>query len=340
MSNTDDWKRIVVGGIAALGGIATIGWTLWYLTPVAATSGGSTQPGWAALDRWQALGMLAVAVGIAFGVAAMLRFALAPLIAPSPAAAPSADADITLRSRIAPIVLSIGSIAIVVLALGLIIAFVVLTILKVDPVVTKIDTLLTGVFSTVLPVVATWVGTVLAFYFGSENFRQAAQNTREALSGQLAPKSKITDVMIPFERIASLDADSKTAAGEIKIEDVINTMSEAATRVIIFNKGTQVPIYVIRSGIPPMPDDWITADYKVGSSGAGKFITDYLAAVRDGKKNQDDAENFRFIAEDATPEAALALMAKEKVDDLFITKDGQPTSRVLGWVASHDLRPK
>ena len=33
-------------------------------------------------------------------------------------------------------------------------------------------------------------------------------------------------------------------------------------------------------------------------------------------------------------------MIKEGVDDVFITKDGQKTSRVLGWVTSHDLLNK
>jgi hypothetical protein len=335
-------QRALVGIVAALGGIATIGWSLWYLAPVSVTSDGKSQASWGASDRWQALAMLAVAVCIAFGVTAMLRFALAPLIPRSDTpSAGSTEADTALRGRIAPIVLSIGSVAIVVLALGLIISFVLLsTVRDVPQVSSKIDTLLTGVFTAVLPVVATWVGTVPAFYFGSENFRQAAQNTREALSDRLAPRRKITDVMIPAERIARLDADSPTDAETKKMEDVIHMMSEAATRVIVFNKATQEPIYVIRSSVPPMPENWVTGDYQVGPGSTGKTIKDYLDTVdKDAKKNRVDAENFRFIDENATPEAALALMAKERVDDLFVTKDGQK-GRVLGWAASHDLRPR
>jgi hypothetical protein len=318
-------KGTFVRVAAALGGIGIIIWSLWYLIPVSA--GGT-------LDRWQALAMLAVTVCIASGVTAMLRFALAPLTPRSSMSSTASPED--LRSRIAPIVLSIGSVAIVLLALALIISFVVLTTISppVQAISTKIDTLLTGVFTSVLPVLATWVGTVLAFYFGSENFRQAAQNTREALG--VTPKKKITDVMIPFERIAQLSAESETAAGDITMDDVIHTMSEAASRVIIFNKATKTPIYVIRSSIPPMPDDWITADYRVGSGSTGKHVKDYLAVA----KNQADAENFRFVGENATAEAALALMAKEGVDDVFITKDGQPNSRVLGWATSHDLSAK
>ena len=52
----------------------------------------------------------------------------------------------------------------------------------------KIDTLLMGVFTAVLPVFATWVGTVLAFYFSNKSFRQAAKAAQEA--GLLSSKRR------------------------------------------------------------------------------------------------------------------------------------------------------
>ncbi|MEK7996356.1 MAG: hypothetical protein AAB403_21360, partial [Planctomycetota bacterium] len=279
----------------------------------------------------------------------MLRFALRPLVATNSAGA-DADANVALRSRIAPLILSIGSIAIVLLALGLIIAFVFLATGTgaIPQVSSKIDVLLTGVFTSVLPVVATWVGTVLAFYFGSENFRQAAQNTREVLASQQKATNKITDLMVPFERIARVNADNDAGALKTKMLDVIHMMSEAATRIIVFNKDTQTPLYIIRSTIPPMPKGWLGPDFKTTKitnglkddektpkePGEFKYISDYLAA----DKNKEDATNFRFISADATTEDVLALMAKDRVDDVFITKDGQGTSRVLGWVTASSLR--
>jgi len=318
-----DLKTILVGVAVAVVGLATLGAIFYYI--VASGAG--------AAHQWQRLGMFAVAVAIAFAVVAMLRFALAPLISPQPAPR-TTDADAAIRSRIAPLVLSIGSIAIVVLAAALIVAFAILAYVTPQSLGSKVDTLLTGVFTTVLPVIATWVGTVLAFYFGSENFRQAAQSTREAL-GQLAPKKKITDVMIPYERIAHLEAENDQAAGQMSMLKVIHTMSEAAPRIIVFTAKTHTPLYVIRSGSPPMPQGWITSDYQETDAVQQKTINDYLN--ENNGQNKTDAVKFRFIDQDATPEAALALMTKEGVDDLFITKDGQKTSPVLGWVAAQDL---
>jgi hypothetical protein len=124
------------------------------------------------------------------------------------------------------------------------------------------------------------------------------------------------------------------------MEDVIHMMSEAARRVIIFDKAQQCPIFVIRSSVPPMPTGWIKGDFTLGDDSKGKTVQDYLEfSGKDGQKNRADATAFKFIAEDATPEDALALMARERIDDLFITKDGKP-GRVLGWATSHDLTGK
>ena len=85
----------------------------------------------------------------------MLRFALAPLARGKPRsttapATTQTDADAAVRRWITPIVFGVGSGAIIVLALGLVIAFSVLAAYQ-DALKGKIDTLLNGVFGAVLP---------------------------------------------------------------------------------------------------------------------------------------------------------------------------------------------
>jgi len=339
----DTGPQKFVGVICAAGALGTLAWVCAKIVLPVGTGG--------SIDRWQTagtLGLLAIAVVIAFAVAALLRFALAPLIPSSPSpsnpAPASGDGDAGVRGKIGPMVLAIGSMAIVVLALALIISFAVLAYANSGQLTTKVDVLLTNVFTTVLPVVATWVGTVLAFYFGSENFRQAAESTQKALSGTLAPKKKITDVMIPYERVARLNAENEADAEEsLTMLDVLHTLSAAAPRVIVFNPKTQTPIYVIRSTSPPMPANWVTPDYAPGEDLKKLIEADKdkkppkLKVYLDVDKNRDDARKFEFIDENATPEAALDKMKKAGVDDLFVTKDGQKSSRVLGWLATADL---
>ena len=80
--------------------------------------------------------------------------------------------DEKLRGSIATKVLSYGTIVLGILAAIIIIAGIILIYQAGgDPV--KIDkalNLLTNIFYSLLPVIATWVGTVIAFYFGKANF--------------------------------------------------------------------------------------------------------------------------------------------------------------------------
>ena len=51
-----------------------------------------------------------------------------------------------------------------------------------------------------------------------------------------------------------------------------------------------------------------------------------------------DAEKIRFIKVDATIEDALDRLMTEKVDDLFVSADGNENSPVLGWLTIRDVR--
>jgi hypothetical protein len=308
--------RVIAALVAAIGGIASLVWLFRNLTPMS--------PG--TLD-WSTLAKFAVAVGVAFGVTAMLRFALAPLVSrEAPAVAP-ADADVALRSRIAPLVLATGSAAIIVLALGLIIAFAVLAGQGNEAVKTKIDTLLTGVFSAVLPVFATWVGTVIAFYFANESFRQAAQATLEAAAGAGSAQPKVTDHMIPYEKIAKIVAARATARAT-DMARVMAMFNDQVTRVIVFDEPSRQPIFILRAKSPPMPAAWLTA------LPPNTTIDDYLKQ----NGNAQDAAQFGFIAQSATLDAARTAMRDAKCADLFVTATGQKTEPVIGWLTDDLLK--
>ena len=137
--NKDDTAKLVVGGISAIFALATLAVLFYYII----WRGGSGQT----VDRWHGIALLAFAVLIAAGVGGLLRFALSPLLSQ---VAPAVSTDVTteLRSRIAPMVLRIGSAAIAGLTTVLIVAYVALTVINKDGVVgSKVDTLLSGTFS-------------------------------------------------------------------------------------------------------------------------------------------------------------------------------------------------
>jgi hypothetical protein len=335
--------RATTAIVSALTGVGVLLWLFSLFSPKANETA-----------DWLTLVKFAIALAIAFGVAAMVRFALAPLVsgdAPPPASA--ADADVVLRSRMAPIVLGIGSAAIIVLALGLVIEFGWLeTQQNTDPAIKgKIDTLLTGVFASVLPVFATWVGTVIAFYFTNESFRQAAEATRETTAGltdrlrsipartAMVPRARMIVLQLPVG--GSLDStvlktiDDKfngadVGANGVRISrlaildssDIFVAMIHRSVWMEILNIGLQKtpPVDVSTALLGPLIDQTLSADPKDGT---------YRDIVR---------KAVAFVSADQTlADAKAAMDAVTGCQDVIVTQSGAPTMAVIGWIMNTDI---
>src|SRR5436190_6847806 len=79
------------------------------------------------------------------------------------------------------------------------------------------------VFASVLPLLGTWVGTVLAFYFVRENLQAATESTMR-LTGRIQPGTPVEQVMIPKARIVSYDLPAGIDAKTVKLVDLYNRM--------------------------------------------------------------------------------------------------------------------
>jgi hypothetical protein len=85
-----------------------------------------------------------------------------------------------------------------------------------------------------------------------------------------------------------------------------------------------------------MPSSWMDSDYKPAPEGQAKKISDYLSI--NNNQNEKDAQQFDFISEESTIEDAFGKVMTRKIDDLFVTKDGQSNSPVLGWLTGRELK--
>jgi hypothetical protein len=303
MPSRETIGRWAVAVVATVVGIWLLVWLFEKLVPATALA-------------WTTFGNLALSLALAFGAVAMLRFALAPLIftdqsrqggAAGTAVSTPADADVALRSRIAPVVVAIGSVAIIVLALAVVIAFANIAVGD-DNLKGKLDTLLLGVFTAVLPVFATWVGTVIAFYFTDASFRLAAQTAREATAAASQPREqpRVAERMIPYEKIAKI-VHPRATARQISMTEVIAKLKEPVTRVIVFDDPSRQPVFVLRKKL--IPTSW-------PPDGTGKVIDDYLQ--ENGGTNAADAAQFDFVAQSATLDAARKKMGA-KVNTVHFT---------------------
>lgn len=260
---------------------------------------------------------------VIFLFSALVAFAARQILAQprDPHVAMAADAD-ALRSRIAPLILALGAGAIVILSLGIILAFSLISNSNTN-VSGNIDTLIMGVFTAVLPVLATWVGTVLAFYFTNESYKQAAETSRAAARVTPPERRPVADRMIPYEKIAKDEADTREAADAIKMDKLFAMMSPPVTRVIVFEKGAQNPIYIIRKKL--IPEAW--------TQQAGPWpqtISDYRKL--DGGRTGSDSTNFGFVSPNASVEEVREIMQTTNTVDVFVSRSGQKNEPILGWL--------
>ena len=163
----------------------------------------------------------------------------------------------------------------------------------------SIDTLLLGVFGSVLPILATWVGTVIAFYFTNESYRQAAEATAAATASLRPSGPKVTERMIPYEKIGKIEVD-RQAARAVRIVEIEALMKEPVTRVVIFEATTRSPIFVIRRKL--YPSDWLGTDWHADGPVGDVTVQDYLNG--NGGANANDAALFGFVPPAATLEEA------------------------------------
>jgi len=108
----------------------------------------------------------------------------------------SAEIDVQTRQKLAARIVTIGPIAIAVLSV------VIVGAAAFTNAGTGLKESTQLVFTAVLPLVGTWVGTVLAFYFAKENFEAASRATKEILGIDEKLKSiLVSTVMIPISKI-------------------------------------------------------------------------------------------------------------------------------------------
>ncbi|HEY9012751.1 MAG TPA: hypothetical protein VIN06_17225 [Devosia sp.] len=270
---------------------------------------------------WSSAAALVFIAAFAFAVAATLRYAVGaaePDVRP-----PGADGDTLLRSRLAPLVIGIGTIGILVVAGAVIWGVSLIREPRtVDP------SVYLGIFSSVVPVFATWVGAVIAFYFTNESFRQAAEASG-ATKGDPSDSEPITSPtrMIPFEKITHYELKPKDDGtgledpGGVDFSAIKPLFSATVSRIIILDPNKR-PVRIVRQKLVPadMPDDAKLSEY---------FVHD---------QNASDAINFKTIPETSTVGEARAVAKLYKLADLFVTKTGGAEEPILGWVPDDRLR--
>jgi hypothetical protein len=189
------------------------------------------------------------------------------------------------------------------------------------------------VLSLLLPVIGAWVGTVLAFYFGRENYLAASKSTENILAltlEQKLEKTKVSDAMRPVDKIVALR--TKDPDNAIKLKDqMLDKMSDDKSRLPVLTDNGVVRYIVHRSVIDRFIATRATAGAKPEEI-AELTLADLVA--------QADVKSAVTAFGVVGPDDSLALVkqkldAEPKCQDVFVTEGGQRDKPIRGWLTNN-----
>jgi hypothetical protein len=186
-------------------------------------------------------------------------------------------------------------------------------------------------FNAILPVLAGWVGTVLAFYFSSasqEHTSAILDKTIGRVSGGGGTGATVAEKMIPFSSIRGvidLQKDKDKKPDQLTLEGLQKAFEDAkATRLMFVENGV--------------------FKYLMHVSTLNKFIVrfgpdgTFAKMLADQDITNEIAKLVVFVS--ATMTLADAKTALDKVSgaqDIIATGSGNATEPVLGWLSNVDL---
>jgi len=230
--------------------------------------------------------------------------------------------EIFSRNKVAYYTLILSSIAISILAIA--------AIIKGDG-----NTAMT-IFNTTLPVFASWIGTVLAFYFGRENFESANQQVKQMVQ-RLTPEQKAQKSVESIMYTPYAMTIFKIPDGQ-KVEEI--KMSELKEKLTTY-KASRLPIVDAQNRIL----------YMIHESKINKYLmdsTELPLALTLGKFLEDHSERGYTFQEDDTfvivPQNISIDQAKTKLQecgshckDIFVTQSGSQDEPMIGWIPNVHL---
>ena len=187
-----------------------------------------------------------------------------------------------------------------------------------------------NIFNVILPVVASWVGTVLAFYFGRENFEAANQQVRELvqrLSPEQLAKSPVTSIMRSFNETVHFKIPEGKDDKDVKLSSIMDLYDgKNITRIPVVTEGNK-PKYMIHES---------RVNKHIADGGKKTdTLADFIAAQKKLNVELGEYKGFIVVAEDSTIADAKQRMEQiSTCQDIFISKKGTSNEPLTGWVSN------
>lgn len=185
------------------------------------------------------------------------------------------------------------------------------------------------VFNIVLPVMASWVGTILAFYFGRENAEMANQQVREIVQ-RLTPEQReetsVSSIMRALQNTGYFQIPKGKGDQDIILSEIRSKFSGSISRLPIIDADNKPKYLIHESSV----DKYLVSGGKQEDTLAKFIKTERKAGIGFGL-----GQGFVVVSEQFT----LAV-AKQKLDespscqDIFVTKEGSAGEPLTGWISN------
>lgn len=193
------------------------------------------------------------------------------------------------------------------------------------------------VLASVLPLVGTWVGTVMAYYFGERNLRAAAESVR---AGQVRDDRKpVTEVMIGLGSIkfATMEADAKGDKPELLLLTEITKLMKdhKVFRVPVFRKDKSVAMVVHSDPL----NQFLITQADAGQDLAARNLLTLKQLLEDTTIGPRIVGKISFVGEsDTIGQAKGAMQGVSGCQDVFVTKKGGPRDEIVGWLTNNEIQ--
>lgn len=185
------------------------------------------------------------------------------------------------------------------------------------------------IFNIVLPVFASWVGTILAFYFGRENF-ESANKQMDKIVSQLSPAQRstklVTSIMRPLQNITYIQIPKGKSEQDILIKELRSKFTENISRLPILDFENK-PRYIIHESS--------INKYIAAGGTENDTLEQFISSQRKEGFLFGVDKGFIIVSEQSTISAAKQRMEEmSPCQDTFVTKHGTGDESLTGWISN------
>lgn len=215
-----------------------------------------------------------------------------------------------------------------------------------------------SLFSTILPLIGTWMGAVIAYYFGKENFDAANKSVQAMVQKMITSDDKLksikvgdTNVMITIDNISDNKAIRTKADDKIMLEADLLGFFETNKNIerLPIMDDKYVIRYILHKSLVtdfalnikldkikiPMP---VTNPPTTAANKTLDLITLDDLISNDGYK-LSVTKSVEYVSKDASLlEVQNKINNSKYCQDVFVTEDGSATKPVIGWITNNKVQ--